>query len=120
MNAPIVDAAPKHIPAPWDCVEGRTLIHVETHPAHPSGHIPLFSVPIARKAEVDFLLSAVNSHDGLVVRIAQLERDRARLIEALKKAHAFIDKIPVSHMKGTPAQRVREDCVAALSSLEAK
>jgi hypothetical protein len=60
---------PSHTPTPWDAMEGKTLIHIETankDDGSPCGeHIA--SLPKVRKEDAAFIVKCVNSHERNVM-----------------------------------------------------
>lgn len=64
---------------PWDCIEGKTLWHIETSIENPNGPgISVCSIPKSRKDDAAFIVKAANSHDALV---AALKDARLRITE---------------------------------------
>lgn len=51
--------APAHIPGPWDIVEGKTLIHVETAEGHKDGPgCPICWLPKSKQATATLIAAA--------------------------------------------------------------
>lgn len=61
-------------PAPWDYVEGRTLLHIETHIDHPSGAgIPICSIPLSKRADADLIVDLRNAAPALLAAAREAE-----------------------------------------------
>jgi hypothetical protein len=63
------------LPTPGEIqvMEGRTLLHVETHADNPHGAgMPICSIPKSRAADADRIVLTWNSHDTLTSQNAKL------------------------------------------------
>lgn len=49
---------PQHTPGPWNVMEGRTLLHVETDASAPVAGIAICSVPVKYSANADLIAAA--------------------------------------------------------------
>ncbi len=84
----------QHTPTPYNLMEGRTLVHLETDQGNAAGAgIPICSFPIAKKAEAMFVLRACNAHDDLVAALrAYLDADQTMSPEWQAQARAALAK----------------------------
>lgn len=79
-------------PAPWDYVEGRTLLHIETHIDHPSGAgIPICSIPLSKRADADLIVDLRNAAPALLAA--------ARDVDAIVRDHVAIARVASDAMR---------------------
>lgn len=76
----------KHTPGPWNIIEGKTLIHIETDAQNPVGAgIPICSIPKSEIGNANLIYAAPD------------------LLEAVKLHLAFLKSLPDGWLRHTTA-----------------
>lgn len=65
---------PKFTPGPWNCIEGKTLIHIETDIGNPIGAgIPICSLPKSKRHNAYLLYALPDLYEALELAINTVE-----------------------------------------------